>query len=101
MNNRLEIYQNNTLTLACYVVGGLNLDDFTPHLTVKKKASDDVAILSKTGIVVDPSTTINFSFSTTDTSLAPGNYVYDVVIDSSTQVHTLVKDVLVILDGVK
>jgi len=101
MNNRIEIYQNNTLTLACSVIGGLDLTPFTPHLTVKKKASDDIVVLSKTGIVTDPSTTVTFDITITDTAIAAGNYVYDIVIDTSTQAFTIVKDVFVILDGVK
>ena len=101
MNNRIEIYQNNTTTIACVVVGLSDLSAFTPHLTIKKKASDSTVILTKTGIVSDPSTTVQFDFTTTDTSMAPGNYVYDVVIDTSTQVYTVVKDVFEILDGVK
>lgn len=101
MNNRIEIYQKNTLTLGCHVTGGLDLTGFTPHLTIKKKASDDTIVLSKTGIVTDPSTTVTFDLSMTDTSIAAGNYVYDIVIDTSTQVFTVVKDVFVILDGVK
>lgn len=99
--NRIEIYQNNTLTIGCSVFGGLDLTHFTPHLTVKKKASDDAVVLSKIGIITDPSTSMQFDFTMNDTSIAAGNYVYDVVIDTSTQAFTIVKDVFVILDGVK
>lgn len=101
MSNKIELYQNNTITIGCHVVGGLDLTNFTPHLTVKKKASDDNAVLSKIGFVTDPSTTVQFSLLTTDTSMGPGSYVYDIVIDTSTQTYTLVKDVFVIMDGVK
>lgn len=101
MNNRIEIFQHNTMTLGCHVVGGLDLSYFTPILTVKQKSSDILSVLSKTGIVTDPSTTVTFSFLTVDTSMAPGSYVYDIVIDASTETYTLVKDVFVIKDGVK
>jgi len=101
MQNRIKIYQNNTTTIACTVIGGLDLTGFTPHFTVKGKASDIGTLLSKTGIVSDPSTTVTFAFTSIDTSMAPGSYVYDVVIDTSTQTYTLVKDIFEILDGVR
>lgn len=101
MNNRIEIFQNNSKTIGCYITGGLNLSEFTPYLTVKRKASDAEVILQKIGLVSDPSTTVTFELATADTSIAAGDYVYDVVIESSTQIYTVVKDRFSVLDGVK
>ena len=101
MNNTIEIYQNNTFTLGCYVTGGLNLTGFAPYLTVKKKASDTTSVLSKLGTVTDPSTTVTFDLTTTDTSLAIGSYVYDIVIEKAPQVYTIVKDSFIVRDGVR
>lgn len=99
--NKIEVYQNNTKTIACYIYGGLNLSTYTPYLTVKRKATDTATILTKTGTVTDPSTTVTFDLSTTDTSIAAGDYVYDITIEDGTNVHTVVKDVFTIIDGVK
>jgi hypothetical protein len=101
MNNTIELYQNNSTILTCTIVGGLNLTWFNSHLTVKTKASDTVALLSKDGFVSDPSTSVVFYLTSTDTSLNAGSYVYDIVIDSSTQLFTIVKDSFIVLNGVK
>ena len=103
MSNRIELYQNNTTTLVCSVIGGIDLTNFIPQLTIKKKASDTTSILTKVGIVSDPSTSLQFNINTIDTSMNPGSYVYDISIETinKSQVYTLVKDVFVILDGVK
>lgn len=102
MSNRIEIYQGNTTTLACHVTGNVDLSRFTSYLTVKRKASDVEPVLSMVGFVPDPSgSTVQFPLSSVDTSFGPGSYVYDVVIDASTEVYTLVKDAFVILDGVR
>ena len=100
-NNKIEVYQNNTKTIACYIYGGLNLSTYTPYLTVKRKATDTTTILEKTGLVTDPSTTVTFDLTSVDTSIAFGDYVYDITIEDGTNVHTVVKDVFTILDGVR
>lgn len=102
MKNKIEVYEKNTQTIAVYVSGLSDLSLYTPYLTVKRKASDSSTLLESTGVVSDPSTTYVFNLSTTDTSIAPGDYCYDVVLCSSTLGnHTVVKDTFSILDGVK
>lgn len=100
-NNRIEIFQNNTRSIGCVVYGGLDLTDFTPWLTIKKRSSDVDALLSIEGYVTDPSTTVMFDLTPTDTSLAVGDYVYDVTIDDGTEVYTVVRDRFSILDAVR
>ena len=101
MNNRIEIFQHNTKTIGCYIYGGLDLSTYTPYFTVKQKAAGSAEILSKVGMVTDPSTTVTFDFTATDTSIAPGNYVYDITLIDDPTVYTVVKDSFVILDSVK
>ena len=102
MKNHIEIFEKNTQTIAVYVSGLSDLSLYTPHLTVKRKASDSSTLLEKTGIVSDPSTTYVFNLDTVDTSIAPGDYCYDVVLQSETLGnHTVVKDTFSVLDGVK
>lgn len=100
-SNRIEIYQHNTKTIGCVVVGGLDLSSFTPYLTIKQKASDTDIILSKIGVVTDPSTTVTFDLSATDTSISSGSYVYDIVLVDDPTIYTIVKDSFIVLDGVK
>ena len=101
MNNHREIFQKNNKNFMVFVGGLSDLSLYTPTLTVKRRTSDTSALLSKTGVVSDPSTTYVFYLTTTDTSLNPGDYVYDVTLESSTNRITLIKDILSILDAVK
>jgi len=101
MNNHIEIYQKNTKNLTVYVGGIPDLNLYTPYLTVKRRTTDVSALLSKTGIVSDPSTTYVFSLTTTDTSIAVGDYVYDLTLENSTNVITIIRDKISILDSVR
>lgn len=108
MDNHLDIYQRNTMTLGVYVgpeassYGVPDLTLYTPYLTIKKKATDASTLLSKVGAVSDPSTTYVFNLTSTDTSIAPGNYCYDVTMESPTLgYHTIIKDTIQILESVR
>lgn len=97
-NNKIEVYQNNDKDITC-TVSGLSITGYTPYLTIKRNTNGE-AIISKTGTIADPSTAM-FSISNTDTSIAAGDYVYDVVIETSTYKYTIVKDRFSVLDGVR
>jgi len=99
--NKIEIYQNNSRTIGCYIYGGLDLSSFTPYLTVKRSISDASPIIEKIGMVTDPSTTVTFDLTPADTSLAFGDYPYDITIENETNIYTVVKDILSIINGVK
>lgn len=100
--NHIEIYQKDTQTIAVYVSGLSDLTLYDPYLTVKRKATDSSVLLSKTGLVSDPSTTYVFNLDGTDTSLNAGDYCYDIVLESSTLGnHTLIRDKFSILEGVR
>ena len=101
MTNKIEVFQNNSKTIACYIYGGLNLSTYTPYLTVKRKATDTTTILEKTGLVTDPSTTVTFDLAPADTSIVAGDYVYDITIENDSSIYTVVKDTFTILEGVK
>lgn len=100
-NNKIQIYQNNARTIGCYVHGGLDLTDFTPYLTVKTKAASADVVLEKIGMVTDPSTTLTFDLLPADTSIAAGEYVYDITIENGSVIYTIVKDGFAVLDGVR
>lgn len=105
MANKIEIFQNNTITVTCNV-SGVNVTGFTPIFTVKKNISDTSTLIERIGTIVDPST-ISFYITSSDTSLATFAYPYDITIekaDSSTgelTIHTIIKDIFEIKDGVR
>jgi hypothetical protein len=100
-NNKIEIFQSNSQTVGCYITSTLDLSTYTPYLTVKKKTTNTAVILTKTGTVTDASTTVTFDLTPTDTSMNPGDYVYDITIVDGTAIYTVVKDIFSIKDGVK
>ena len=101
MDNRIEIFEKNTRNIVVYVNGFSDLTVYTPYLTVKKKPADTSTYISKVGIVSDPSSSYTFSLTTADTSIAIGDYVYDITLESPTDRFTILKDRLTILDSVK
>jgi len=101
MDNKIELYEKNTRNIVVYVNGFSDLTVYTPYLTVKKKPSDTSTYISKVGIVSDPSSSYTFTLTTTDTSIAIGDYVYDITLESPTDRFTILKDFFKILDAVK
>ena len=100
MNNHIEIYEKNTKVIAVYVCGLPDLSLFTPKLTIKRKADDVSTLLSKTGVVSDPSTTFTFTLTPADTSIINGDYCYDITLDGSSGTYTIVKDRFTVLKTV-
>jgi len=99
--NRIEIYQHNTRSIGCVIGGGpADLSTYIPYFTVKSRASGSTSIITSTGSVTDAST-LSFSLSSTDTSVDPGNYVYDITIENGTTIYTVVKDSFIVLEAVK
>lgn len=102
INNKIEVYQKNTRTIGCVVIGVPDISGYIPYLTVKKKTSDDISLLSKIGTISDPSGTILFTLTQIDTSLVAGDYVYDITVDNSSNFYkTVVKDRFSVLESVK
>ena len=100
-NNKIEIYQRNTMDIGCAVTGVSDVSGYIPYLTVKSKSSDASTKLLKIGTVSDPSGTLLFSLTTLDSSIASGDYVYDVTIENGTTIYTIVRDRFTVLDGVR
>jgi len=98
--NRIEIYQSNSGSIGCTVTGITDVTGYDSVLTVKKREEDVDPLMSLTGTVIDPCTLL-FNVSTTDSSLAPGEYVYDINISLDASRYTITKDVFAVLDGVK
>lgn len=101
INNKIEIYPQNTKSIGCVVIGVNDVSGFTPYLSVKKKTTDTDSILVKTGIVTDASGTLLFNLSAIDTSIPYGDYVYDVTIEKLPTIYTVVKDKFVVVDSVR
>ena len=101
INNKIEIYQNNSKTIGCVVVGVSDVSGFIPYLTVKKKTTDTDTVLEKVGTIVDASGTLLFNLTSTDTSMNYGDYIYDVTIEKDATIYTVVKDKFVVIDGVR
>lgn len=100
MDNALKIYQKNTKSIAVLVTGIADLTNYVPYLSVKRKVNDASTVLFKSGVVSDPSTTFTFALTTTDTSLNPLDYVYDITIVGNGNVITLVRDKFSIMENV-
>ena len=101
MANHIEIYEQNTKLLAVYVSGVADLSIYVPYLTVKRRTSDSAPLLSKAGVISDPSTTCTFSLTVADTSIAAGDYVYDITLEGTSTTITLIKDRFSVLDTVR
>ena len=99
--NKIEIFQHNTLTFDVSVYNFPDASGYTPYFTIKKKATDASAAKTITGTVKDASGTLRFNFTSTDTSLAAGDYVYDINLEKDASIYTLVKDRISIIDGVR
>lgn len=97
----LEIYQNNTLSFDVSIYGITDVSGFIPYFTVKRNTSDASTILSKTGLIKDPSGAARFFVPSTDTSLNPYTYVFDITIEKDSSIFTIYKDTLTIKDGVR
>lgn len=99
INNKIEVYPQNTKTIICSVTG-MSMTGYTPYLTIKKKTTDIDTILTNIGIVTD-SSTLTFVLSSTDTSMNYGDYVYDITIEQDVSKYTIAKDKFVVIDGVR
>jgi hypothetical protein len=101
MDNKIKLFEKNSRNIVVYVNGFSDLTVYTPYLTVKKKPSDASTLIAKTGLVSDPSSSYIFSLTPADTSLALGDYCYDITLENGTDRYTLLKDKFSILGTVK
>ena len=107
MSNEIKIYQGNTKTTTCFVEDSsgtpYNLTGYGAVFYATKYRSRLIAPpdLSINYTTIDATNgAIIFNFSTTDTSLNTGDYVYEVIIDNATNRISVLQDTLSILDSV-
>lgn len=108
LNNRLEIIAGDSKTFFVLVSDSSGspfiLEGYSPILYAKKFPIRKGAIPEMTilGTVYDASAGgIKFELTQSDTSIATGDYEYQVVIDSSLKLHTVVSDRLSIFATLK
>ncbi len=99
MADIITLYEENTLSIQCTVTGLDDLDGYTATLTVKSRADDTTAVLTKEGSI--SSLVITFDLTATDTDIAPAQYTYDITIDDGTNQYTLVQNIFYVKDSVK
>lgn len=106
-NNRLEIYQQNSKTIFVAVYDSSNalmdLSGWSGAFYAKKYpdtpgSTVDVSVGHAT---VDSSGVVTFNLGTTDTSLAKGDYIYEVIVEKSGYRISVVQDKLTIVDSIK
>lgn len=104
MSNVISVFRGDDHTLDVTVkqrssTGVLTVVDVTGSssvLTVKKAATDTVALISKAGTITDgPAGELQFVLVPSDTSsLTPGFLVYDVQVTlASGKIYTVLKDI--------
>lgn len=100
MANNITIYKGNSKTIVCTVSGLDSLSGYTAKMTVKKNAALDSSdpIIESTGLI--DGLNVVFSLTATDTAIAVGLYMYDVVITNGTNVYTVAQDRLQISESV-
>jgi len=97
--NKVEVYQNNTKPFWV-TVSELDVTGYTPYFTAKRSIADASALIELNGTVEDPST-LFFCISSTDSSVATGDYPYDITLEKDASIFTIVKDILSIINGVR
>lgn len=104
-NNKIEIYQGNSDTVFISVLDSsslaMDLTGYTGTMTVKKNRDDAISFQNNHTLKNDSEGTMTFEITTTDTSLASGDYQYDITIDNSTNVFTVVQEQFIIIDSVR
>ena len=105
-NNKISIYQGNSDQIFCSVTDSsslaMDLTGYTGMITVKKKKSDTSNTIQKIHTSLDASAgTLTFDLTPTETDITPGDYNYDITIDNSTNVYSVVQEKLVIVDSVR
>jgi len=106
-NNRETIFKGNSRQLFCAVVdssGVFNLSGYDAMFYAQKypPRENDPIDISVGYTSIDASEgVIIFNISETDTSVALGDYIYEIIIDNSTNRISVVQDRLQILDSIK
>jgi uncharacterized protein YaiI (UPF0178 family) len=99
--NKIEVYENNTLTITCTVSGLDTLSGYTATLTVKENENDADSdkLIESSGSITD--LVIQFDIPAADNALTPGTYVYDIVITDGSKIYTIQQNYYQVLKSVK
>ena len=107
-NNKEEIPQGNSRQIFCAVYDSsdnlMNLTGYaaTFYAAKDKILSDGTVLINRPSTSIDASNgAIIFDLTTTDTSLASGNYLYEIIIDNSANRYSVIQDRLSITDSLK
>ncbi len=98
MDNSIKIYKGNTFVFTVEVSAGFALAAYAGILTVKDKF-DGTSYVSNVGSL--DASTYTFTLSYTDTSINNDKYIYDIIIDNSTNRYTVLQDYFDVTDSVK
>ncbi len=106
-NNRLEVFKGNTKQLFCTVYDSsdnlMDLSSYTAGFYAKKypvtpSSTVDVSVAHTT---IDASGFIIFNLSSTDTSIAKGDYTYEIIIEKTGTKITVVQDTMNVIESIK
>jgi len=104
-DNKIEIYQGNSDTIFCAITDSssltMDLTGYTGTITVKKNVGSTAIIQKIHSNKNDSEGAIWFEILTTETDITAGDYMYDITIDNSTNIHTPVQDRFRIIDSVR
>ena len=104
--NRLSGFQNNSKQIFCSVLDSssnqMNLAGYIPTFYLKSVVIDSPLVLEKVGTILDASQgAISFNLTPEDCSLIAQDYIYEIIIDNSTNRISVVQDKFSILDSIK
>ena len=106
-NNREQILQGNSRQLFCAVVdsdGIFDLATFSAKFYAQKyppRENSPIDISLNAAVIDTSNGVILFNLTEIDTSVAVGDYIYEIIIDNSTSRISVVQDELQILNSIK
>ena len=102
-DNRLNCYQGNSKTIFCSIYDSSNntmdLTGYSGLFSLKSKVPNSSVILTKIGVLDSSALSFTFTLTPIDTSLAVGDYFYNIDISSNTEYKTIVADRFSVLDA--
>ena len=102
-SKKIDVYQGTTKQFTVKVETGAfnNLNGYSGLLSVKESRSTPDSLLTKVPTIATDASTMNFALCYTDTSINPGIYFYDIVIDNCTNRYTALQDLFEVVDSVR
>ena len=82
------IPKNNNISFDVIITGISDVSGFIPYYTAKRKTSDASTLISSIGFIKDPSGIASFSIPSSDTSINPCGFVWDIVLEKDGSIFT-------------